>query len=459
MFIFFQEALMYFSTAQALRQIHNDLPQQLDSDTIHEICHASGYTWRERLLGPVATLHLFVLQILHGNTAITHLRHLARLPFTATAYCLARARLPLDIFQRLLQRITQALQPALQQQDGRWRGHRVFHVDGSSFSMPDTPALQATFGQPGVQKPGCGFPVAHLLVLFHASTGLLLKALAAPLRTHDMAQVAELHPELQAGDVVVADRGLCSFAHLALLQQRLVHGLFRVHQRQLVDFTPQRPYNAPGKKPIKGLPTSRWLRSLGVTDQVVEWFKPKERPEWLTQEQYAALPASLELREVRYRVTQPGFRTRAVTVVTTLLDPEAYPAEALAQLYRQRWQVETNIKHLKTTMAMDVLRCETEQGVLKELAMFALVYNLVRVVMWTAAQRQGVAAERISFVDALRWLTDGDPHSPLPELVVNPYRPDRVEPRATKRRPKEYDRLNRPRAELRKRLLDKQVAA
>lgn len=450
---------MYFSTAQALKQIHNDLPKHLDANTIHEICHASGYTWRERLLGPVATLHLFVLQILHGNTAITHLRHLARISFTATAYCLARARLPLDIFQRLLVRVAQALQPAMNQEDGRWRGHRTFLVDGSSFSMPDTPQLQAAFGQPGVQKPGCGFPVAHLLVLFHASTGFLLKALAAPLRTHDMAQVAVLHPQLQAGDVLLGDRGLCSFAHFALLRLRGLHGVFRMHQRQHVDFTPARPYNASGKKPIKGLPTSKWLRSLGVTDQVVQWFKPKEGPEWLTQEQYAALPASLELRELRYRVTQPGFRTHEVTLVTTLLDPQAYPAEALAQLYRQRWQVETNIKHLKTTMGMDVLRCETEQGVLKELAMFALVYNLVRMVMWTAAQRQGVAVDRISFVDALRWLTDGDPDSSLSELVVNPYRPDRVEPRAVKRRPKEYDRLNRPREELRKRLLDIKVAA
>ena len=365
----------------------------------------------------------------------------------------------MTIFQRLLQHVTEALQPVMQAEDGRWLRHRVFLVDGSSFSMSDTPQLQAKFGQPGVQKPGCGFPVAHLLVLFHAGTGFLLQALAAPLRTHDMAQVAVLHPELQAGDVLLGDRGLCSFAHFALLQKRQVHGVFRMHQRQIVDFTANRSYNVAGKKALKGLPTSRWLRSLGLTDQVVEWFKPKERPQWLSAEEYAALPASLELRELRYQVTQPGFRTRVVTLVSTLLDAEAYPAEALAQLYRRRWQVETNIKHLKTTMGMDVLRCETEQGVLKELAMFALVYNLVRMVMWTAAQRQGVAVERISFVDALRWLTDGDPDKALPELVVNPYRPDRVEPRAVKRRPKEYDRLNRPREELRKRLLDKKVAA
>src|SRR5947209_8642031 len=118
---------MYFTTAQALQQLQNDLPQHLDAQTIHEICHTSGYTWRERLLGPAATVQLFVLQILHGNTAIPHLRHLARIAFTPAAYCLARA-CPW-IFSSVYARVTQALQPATQQDDGRWRGHRVFHVD------------------------------------------------------------------------------------------------------------------------------------------------------------------------------------------------------------------------------------------------------------------------------------------------------------------------------------------
>jgi hypothetical protein len=443
---------------QALQQIKHDLAQHLDSQAIHDVCQAVGYSWRQRLFDPLTTIHLFALQILHGNTAITHLRHFTSLVFTAAAFCQARTRLPLAVLQGLLQRVTQTLH-ADTHDEGRWHGHRVFHVDGSSFSMPDTPELQQKFGQPGGQKPGCGFPVAHLLALFHAHTGFLLKVLAAPLRTHDLSQVALLHPELQAGDITVGDRAFCSFAHFALLCGRDLHGLFRLHQRQLVDFTPQRPHNAPGRKRVKGWPTSRWLRSLGVTDQLVEWFKPKEAPDWMTAEQYAALPASLVLRELRYRVTTPGFRTKEVTLVTTLLDADTYPAEALATLYGQRWRVETNLRHLKQTMKMDVLRCETEQGVLKELAMFALLYNLVRVVMCAAAQRQGVAVERISFVDALRWLADADPGKPLPNLVVNPNRPGRVEPRAVKRRPKQYDRLNRPRQELRKRLLENKVAA
>ena len=186
---------------------------------------------------------------------------------------------------------------------------------------------------------------------------------------------------------------------------------------------------------------------------MVEWFKPVECPEWMTAEQFAALPAKLVLRELRYRVVQPGFRSREITLVTTLRDAARYGATALAKLYRLRWRVETNLSHLKRTMKMDVLRCETVPGVMKELTMFALVYNLVRVVMWEAARRQEVDVDRISFVDALRWLCSDEAGEPLPKLIVNPLRPDRIEPRVRKRRPKEYPLMNKPREKLRKELL------
>ena len=210
---------------------------------------------------------------------------------------------------------------------------------------------------------------------------------------------------------------------------------------------------------IRRLPRSRWLRKLGVRDQLVEWFKPVQCPEWLTRKQFAALPASLVLRELRYRVAQPGFRSREITLVTTLLDAAQYRSTALAKLYRQRWRVETHLSHLKRTMKMDVLRSETVPGVMKELTMFALVYNLVRVVMCEAARRQEVAVDRISFVDALRWLSSAAADEPLPELIVNPLRPDRIEPRVRKRRPKEYPLMNAPRDRLRKQLLAKGMDA
>jgi hypothetical protein len=300
--------------------------------------------------------------------------------------------------------------------------------------MPDTPELQTAFGQPGQQAPGCGFPVAHLATLFHAGTGLLLRTIAAPLRTHDMAQASQLHAEMSPGDVLIADRGFCSYAHVALLLRGGLHAVFRLHQKQLVDFRVGRmhsPRRGPYKN-IKGLPKTRWIKWLGTLDQQVEYFKPKELPAWLDAETNAALPVALVLRELRYRIEQPGCRTREVILVTTLIDPELYPAAELASLYGRRWQVETDLRHLKQTLRMDVRRTKTVAGIHKELAMFALVYNLVRLVMLEAARRQKVPVERISFIDALRWLQHAPADGKLRELEVLPYRPGRREPRVRK---------------------------
>jgi DDE family transposase len=383
----------------ALRRIQEDLAQVLDPGQIMAVCRDVGYQFRQRVLDPVATIHLFVLQILQGNFAVARLKDFTDAEFSEAAYCKARGRLPLQVLQTLLQRVGAALR-STQDTAERWRGHRTFHVDGSAFSMPDTPELQKEFGQPGNQRAGCGFPVAHLLALFHASTGFLVKVLAAPLRAHDMSKAALLHPELEEGDILLGDRAFCSFAHLALVRSRQLHGVFRAHQKQIIDFQPHRAYNGPGRRPKKGRPSSRWLKRLGVRDQLVEYFKPKRRPTWMSQEEYAALPPSLVVRELRYRVPR-GCRTREVTLVTTLLDPELYPAKELAALYGQRWGIEINLRHLKQTMKMEVLHCQTVNGVLKELTMFALVYNLVRAVMYAAAQRQQVPVARISFADAL----------------------------------------------------------
>ena len=448
---------------EALRHIKADVATLLDAPTILALCREVGYQWRARLLDPVTTIHLFILQILHNNTACSHLPHLTAQRFTASAFCQARTRLPLVVWQQLLRR-TAAVCDQTTDDEGRWRGHRTFLVDGSSLSMPDTPALPEYFGQPSGQRPGCGFPVAHLLALFHAGTGFLLEVCAAPWPTHDMAQVAAVHATLRPEDVLGGDRAFCSFAHLALLRHQGLHAVFRRHQKQLVDFTPYRPHTAP-KPPAaqKGLPRSRWLRQLGLTDQLVEWIKPVRPPvhppAWLPSELFAALPAGLCVRELRYRVAQAGFRTQTVPLVTTLLEVDLYPADALAELYHIRWQVETNLRHLKQTMGLDVLHCQRLVGVLKELTVFALVYTLVRVVMLEAAKRQGVALERISFVEAMRWLSTARPGDPLPPLGVNPHRPDRVEPRAVKRRPKPYPLLTKPRREARNTLILQQVGA
>jgi hypothetical protein len=444
-------------TLHALRQ---DLAARLGDDVIRAACRAAGHTWCDSgLLTPAAIIHWFLIQVLNGNTALTHVSLLAGRTFSASAFCQARARLPLAVFRALLRDMVRATVPDTEA-IGRWRGHRTFLVDGSSFSMPDTPALQTHFGQPGNQAKGCGFPVAHLLALFHAGTGLLLEVVAAPLRSQDIAGIAAILPLLAAGDILVADRGFCSFAHLAMLMGRGVHAVFRLHQKQIVDFTPGRDHARPGGKRIpKGMPRSRWIRAYGLRDQVVEYFKPADRPAWMSEEEYRALPESIAVRELRYRIEVPGFRTREVTLVTTLTDAEAYPADALAELYGTRWRVEEHLKSLKQTMKMDVLKCMTVDGVLKELTMYAVAYNLVRVAMCAAAGRQGVEVDRISFIDALRWLRGAEAGEEMPELVVNPARPGRSEPRAKKRRPKQFDLMRVPRAELRKRLREKDLAA
>ena len=317
---------MHRRISTILSALRQDLAAQLGDDVIHAACRAAGHTWCDSgLLTPAAIIHWFLIQVLHGNTALTHVSLLAGRAFTASAFCQARARLPLAVFRALLRDMVRALIPDTEA-IGRWRGHRTFLVDGSSFSMPDTPALQAHFGQPGNQAKGCGFPVAHLLALFHAGTGLLLEVAAAPLRSQDMAGIAGILPLLAAGDVLVADRGFCSFAHLALLISRGVHAVFRLHQKQIVDFTPGRSHARPGQKRVpKGMPRSRWIRACGTMDQVVEYFKPAERPAWMSEAEYEALPESIVVRELRYRIEVPGFRTREVTLVTTLIDAEVVP--------------------------------------------------------------------------------------------------------------------------------------
>ena len=433
-----------------LDRLRQDIAAGLAKETIEEACRQAHYSWRRRILDPATTIYLFLLQILHGNTACQHVVHFGNWSFTDSAYCQARKRLPLAVYHWLLEKIAAASRAATAG-ESRWLGHRVWLVDGSSFSMPDEPELRRHFGQPGNQRKGCGFPVAKWLALFDLTTGMLLRSAPAPLRSGEMSRAAAISRGLEVGDLVLGDRGFCSYAHLALLIGRELHGVFRVHQKQIVDFTPGRPAMRRGSKDVPGLPRSRWVLAQGDSDQIVVWYKPKKGPSWMPTEEYEALPEEITVRELRYRVEVPGYRIRDITLVTSLLDAAAYPATALAELYFRRWQVELNFRHLKISMKMDVLRCETVEGVLKELAMFALAYNLVRSVMGESAHLRGLDPDRIGLVDAVRWLI-GIEEGDLSVLVINPSRRGRVEPRVKKRRPKQYTLMSKPRSELRKSL-------
>jgi hypothetical protein len=320
--------------------------------------------------------------------------------------------------------------------------------------------LQQYFGQPAGQKEGCGFPVSSTLMLMHAASGAISDLLLRPLRVHDMSGVAQLHPDLQPGDVLAGDRAFASYAHLCLLGERDLHGIFRAHQQTIVSFRYRRRHAGQfPKRQQAGKPRSQWVVSLGANDQIVRYFKPQDRPRWMSPQQFDGLPASILVREVRYRVFQKGFRAREVTLVTTLLDPVEYPAAELAQKFLERWSIEGNFDHLKTTMGAAVLHCKTVDGVTKELWVFALVYNLVRQVMLEAAMRQEVDSRRISFVDALRWLTCAQAGEELCDLVVNPLREGRFEPRVIKRRMKEYILMTKPRAVLKQEMADTRLAA
>jgi len=442
------------SIVSALRRIKQELGSILDRCRINRLCEQAGYHPRDAgSLDPATTIALFAQQVLQGNVSCASVRHLGDEEFTPQAYCAARMRLPLQVVKQLVRDTSQQLCARVDPQY-RFGPHRVLLIDSSTFSMPDTPELQGHFGQPGMQKAGCGFPVAHWLVLFNARTGLAIDTLTAPLRTHEASLVGEIQQQTQPQDLVLGDDSFGTYAHLSLLRERQMHGLFPVHHHRIVDFTPHRPCIEPGKgKAAKGVPRSRWVKRLGHNDQLVEWFKPAKRPDWMTPQQWRSVPDSILVREVRRTVHRFRRRPITLTIVTTLLDPKAYPAKELFKLRLRRWDVETNFRHLKTTMKMEVLHCQTVDGVLKEMWMFLLVYNLVRMIMLEAAARQGVPPDRISFADALSWMRRAKADDELPKLLVVPYRPDRIEPRAVKRRRDRYARMNKPREQMRENIL------
>ncbi|MGH9776754.1 MAG: IS4 family transposase [Candidatus Acidiferrales bacterium] len=376
-----------------------------------------GHVWRERLLTPLVTLRLFLVQILNCNVSIAALRQLSGIHFAPSSYSEARDRLPLELLNRLLRWLHEQAGQSLD--SARKIGARIFIVDGSTYSVEDTESLRKHFHLPAGTKPGVGYPMGKLMGLLDAATGMFVSLLALPLFEHDIRSVISLHPMLRAGDILLGDRAFCSFCHLALLNARGVLACVRLHQR----------------RKVKG----------GGVDR---WHKPAMMPQWMDPASFASLPRFIDVRIVRYEVVHKGYRTRHVLVATTMMDEVMWPQEKIAELYGQRWQIETCFDHLKTTMGMNALRCKTADGVRKELAVYLLVYNLVRLAMLKAARRQGVSVKRISFIDALRWLAARMVGlTGVPTLIVNPDRTGRCQLRVIRRRYKQYDLLRKSRRE------------
>lgn len=411
-----------------------------------------GMSWRNTPLALPNLIALFARQILHGNISMPELARQAGSRFTPEAFCTARGKLPIRLLKQLLDKLC----GLAAESQPLWKGHRLWHMDGTGVSMPDTPALQEHFGQSSRQKPGCGFPTAHLLYLFDAATGLVRQMVISPLRTHDMADAAKLHKFLRSGDILIADRAFESYAHLAMLQKAGIHAIVPVHQKRKIDF--RRKYRRrncggpasrrPSCKPP--LYDRQVLRKCGRRDQIVRWRKPVCKPRWMERKDFDALPETIDVRELRRTVKMDDGRKIQITLITTLVEEELYPAEELVAVLKARWGVEVNLRHLKTTMRMNVLHSKTVAGVERELWMYAIVYNAVRLVMLQAAARQQVTPDRISFADALYWVRHGVLKTPLPKLRLIPLRPGRIEPRLKKRRNDGFGLLTKPREQMKK---------
>lgn len=398
--------------ARLKREPLNDLPivQPLD-----QALRGLGRAWRQRMLTPLVTLKLMLIQILAGNCSITALRQLCGVDFCPSSYAEARARLPLEVLQWMLRWLCE--QADRSAGIVKNLGPRVLVADGTGYSMPDTPELRKHFGLPPGSIPGVSYPVGKLMGLLDLATGMFISLLALPLLTHDVRGVIRLHPMLRKGDILLGDRAFCSYCHLTLLNARGVFACVRLHQKR--------------KEKASG---------------VYRWFAPAKPPAWMSAIQLACLPKFLEVRLVCYAISRKGFRTRQVSVVTTLMDTASWPDERIAELYGHRWEIETCFNHLKTTMKMNVLRCKSVDGVKKELAVYLAAYNLVRMATLKAAQTQRVAVHRISFIDAQRrLLMQMLGLSGVARLIVNPGRRGRCQLRVIRRRSKKYPLLTKPR--------------
>lgn len=436
------------SIGAALRTVNKDVAKLLEPISIERICREVGHRWRGTgPLTPPRLVMLCILQVLRGNASCRRVRLWGDEPFTRQAFCQARKRLPLAVFERVAEMIADRMPETPKQ---LWNGLRVTMADGTSCSMPDTPELAEHFGYPGRQKEGLGQPNAHLLHVFDHPTGMLRQTLVGPRATNDLSGIPEVVGELGPGDLLLGDRAFGCYIALAMCLQRGVEAVFHLNVGVITDFREGRRHGRRREPADKGLPKSRFIRKLGKLDQVVAYPKSRLPSAIVDRETFDALPDEIEVREIKFKINRKGFRPKEVIVVTTLLDPERYPKDEITDLYMDRWEVETNIGYLKQTLSLDILKGESVDVVMKEIVLHTICYNVVRLVMLEAARRSGTAPDRMSFADARDWLADNASPQWLFQLVENPYRPGRFEPRCVKRRPKPFKLLERPRAEIKK---------
>jgi hypothetical protein len=410
-----------------------------------------GPNSRDRVFCLRLTFECFLWQMLKPRTscrevvrqvqALFRLHSLGSVDEGDSAYVQARQRLP-------RQRLEQALEATARAADRRvgcatqLQGRPVKVVDASTTQLADTVENQNRFPQPTSQKPGCGFPVIRFIGLLSLSSGAILNVRMDSLRSHDLRLWHRLSEELEPGDIVLGDRAFGEYTTAASLPQKGVDLVARLHHQRKVDF--------------------RKAKRLGKNDGLFVWTKGYQQSQILSASQWALLPSQITVRIIRFTATIRGFRSRRITLVTTLLDPKLYPAEQLASLYARRWRLELCFRDIKSTMGMEQLRCKSPEMAEKELLVYLIAHNLIRCIIAEAVARFAVDLERISFkgaVDSLRQysaaLAQARSHKMRrqlwEDLLLNlardlvPLRPNRREPRAIKRRPKPYPLLNQPR--------------
>jgi hypothetical protein len=433
----------------------------LPEDEIQQAFDDEGVSFAEEedaIYTPQLTLWAFLSQVLFKEEERSCAAAVARVVVLLVAlgkeppshdtgtYCRARAKLPEQVIRRLACDMADGCERAVPR---RWLWHRrrVKLVDGSTVSMPDTEHNQEIYPQQASQKEGLGFPIARIVVLLSLATAMISDMAIGPYQGKETGETAlfrELLDRLDRGDIVLADRYYCSYFMICLLKELGVDFVVRLHQRRTADF--------------------RRGQRLGKGDHVVVWKRP-QRPDWMDVETYQRMPESIEVREVEVQVSQPGFRVESFVVVTTLVDANKYTKEDLAELYHKRWLAELDIRAIKCTLGMDVLRCKTPEMVHREIWMCLLAYNLIRKTILEASRQEGLNPRQLSFTAAMQQtaasyhvlvLLDDTTAEQLIQthlshlashLVGN--RPDRVEPRAVKRRPKPHDLLTKPRDEAR----------
>ena len=422
-------------------------------------CEEAGPNSRRRQLTRQVTFWAFVWQVLNPGSPCREVVRKVEAwwrwanrdrtenkAVSTSAYCQARRRLDMETLRLVFNQITWTLERRVLSEEKWLNGRQIKIVDGTTVSMPDTAGNQACWPQSSLQKPGLGFPLMKLVGLFSLSSGALLEYETSNLHEHEHQLFRALWKRLKRGDIVLGDRAFSSYGALAALASRGVDCVFRLHQARKADFRE-------GKK-------------LGKDDRLVIWQRPGQRSRAWEKEEFDALPETLPVRLIRLVVSTPGFRTHEVILVTTLTDSVTYPADALRELYAKRWNVELHFHQIKHTLDLDVLRCLSPDMIEKELIIHLIAYNMVRCLMQRAAHLHHAPLERISFkgsLDTARHFgaaiyAASSSHKRQDDLILQmlamiasdpvPGRPGRSEPRARKRRPRNYQLLTKPRHQM-----------